>query len=36
MVKLVEKLFDYNVPGIHVFTMGKGKSTRALLERIYK
>jgi methylenetetrahydrofolate reductase (NADPH) len=34
MAKLVEKLFDYGVSGIHVFTMGKGKSTKALLERI--
>jgi len=36
MAKLVEKLLDYKVPGIHLFTMGKGKSTKALLERIFR
>lgn len=35
MAKLVKELFDYGVPGIHVFTMGKGISTKALLERIF-
>jgi len=35
MAKLVKELFDYGAPGIHVFTMGKGKSTKALLERIF-
>lgn len=32
MTQLVEKLLDYGVPAIHVFTMGQGKSTKALLQ----
>ncbi|BBJ27636.1 methylenetetrahydrofolate reductase [Athalassotoga saccharophila] len=36
MSKLVDKLLNYGVPGIHIFTMGRGKSTKALLEAIYK
>ncbi|HEU24602.1 MAG: 5,10-methylenetetrahydrofolate reductase [Mesoaciditoga sp.] len=36
MSKLVDKLLNYGVPGIHIFTMGKGKSTKALLEAVYK
>jgi len=36
MAGLVEKLLDYGVPGIHVFTMGKGRATQALLEAIYR
>ncbi len=36
MSKLVDKLLNYGVPGIHIFTMGKGRSTRALLEAVYK
>ncbi|MDA3813526.1 MAG: methylenetetrahydrofolate reductase [Candidatus Cloacimonetes bacterium] len=31
MTELVEKLIDYGVPGIHLFTMGQGKSAKALL-----
>ncbi len=34
MAKLVNKLLEYDVPGIHIFTMGKGKSAKALLERV--
>jgi len=30
--QLVEKLLDFGVPGIHIFTMGKGKGTKALLD----
>jgi methylenetetrahydrofolate reductase (NADPH) len=36
MANLVEKLLDYGAPGIHVFTMGKGQATRALLEAVYR
>ncbi len=35
MASLVEKLLLYGVPGIHIFTMGKGQSSRALLEAVY-
>ncbi len=35
MAELVNKLLDYGVPGIHIFTMGRGKSTRALLEAVF-
>ncbi len=35
MASLVEKLLDYGVPGIHVFTMGRGQSSRALLEAVF-
>jgi len=31
---LCEKLIENGSPGIHLFTMGKGKSARALLERL--
>jgi methylenetetrahydrofolate reductase (NADH) len=31
MTELVEKLLDYGVPAIHLFTMGQGRSTKALL-----
>lgn len=34
MAKMVQQLLDDGVPGIHLFTMGKGKSTKALLERV--
>ncbi len=34
MANLANKLIEYRVPGIHVFTMGKGKSTKALLEML--
>jgi len=33
---LVEKLLDYGVPGIHLFTMGSGKSAHALMDRVFK
>lgn len=36
MAKLAEKLLTYGVPGIHIFTMGRGQSTKALLEAIYR
>lgn len=35
MANLAQELLDAGAPGIHVFTMGRGKSTRALLERLY-
>ncbi|WP_036225635.1 methylenetetrahydrofolate reductase [Mesoaciditoga lauensis] len=35
MSKLVERLLDYGVPGIHVFTMGHGKSTKDLLKAVF-
>ncbi|MEA3507465.1 MAG: methylenetetrahydrofolate reductase [Synergistota bacterium] len=35
MADLAGELLDFGAPGIHVFTMGRGKSTRALLERLY-
>ena len=31
MTQLVEKLIDFGVPAIHLFTMGNGKSAKALL-----
>lgn len=34
ITSLVEKLIDYGVPAIHLFTMGKGRSSKALLENI--
>ncbi len=36
MAKLAQDLIDAGAPGIHVFTMGRGKSTRALLERLFR
>jgi methylenetetrahydrofolate reductase (NADPH) len=35
MAKLVEELIAYGVPGIHIFTMGHGHSTKALLETVF-
>ncbi|GLI49144.1 MULTISPECIES: methylenetetrahydrofolate reductase [Pseudothermotoga] len=35
MAKLVEKLLSSGAPGVHVFTMGKGQSTKALLEAVF-
>jgi methylenetetrahydrofolate reductase (NADPH) len=35
MAKLVEDLIAYGVPGIHVFTMGQGHATKALLETVF-
>ncbi|MEJ5228817.1 MAG: methylenetetrahydrofolate reductase [Pseudothermotoga sp.] len=36
MAKLAEKLLTFGAPGIHIFTMGRGQSTKALLEAIYQ
>ncbi len=35
MSGFVEKLLDYGFPGIHLFTMGKGASSAALLESVF-
>jgi len=35
MANLAEKLLSEGAPGIHVFTMGKGRSARALLEKVF-
>ena len=35
MTKLLEQLLDYGIPGIHLFTMGKNKSSKALLNSIF-
>ncbi len=35
MAALVEKILSENSPGIHIFTMGKGRATMALLEAIF-
>lgn len=35
MARLVERLLEYGVPGLHVFTMGKGSAARALLEAVF-
>jgi len=35
MARLVEELLEFGVPGIHVFTMGQGHATRALLETVF-
>jgi len=35
LAQLVEKLIDYGVPGIHVFTMGQGRAAKALLETVF-
>jgi len=34
MTELIEELIDFGVPAIHLFTMGKGKSAKALLKNI--
>jgi methylenetetrahydrofolate reductase (NADPH) len=34
--ELCEKLIDYGVPGIHVYTMGKGTATQELLSQLFK
>lgn len=36
MVELCEKLIDYKVPAIHIYTMGKGLSVQALLKDLLK
>jgi methylenetetrahydrofolate reductase (NADPH) len=35
MAKYIQKLLELKVDGIHIFTMGKGDSTKALLKQIY-
>ncbi|HEK85459.1 MAG: methylenetetrahydrofolate reductase [Candidatus Saccharicenans sp.] len=35
MAELVQKLLDSGAPGVHVFTMGKGQGTQALLQALY-
>ncbi|MFA4830685.1 MAG: methylenetetrahydrofolate reductase [Patescibacteria group bacterium] len=35
MAKLVRQLIDFGVPSIHIFTMSRGKSTYALLKRVF-
>ncbi len=35
MAKLVDKLLANGAPGVHVFTMGRGKSARSLLEAVF-
>jgi methylenetetrahydrofolate reductase (NADPH) len=35
MARLVERLLEYGAPGIHVFTMGQGHATRALLDAVF-
>ncbi|UCF65323.1 MAG: methylenetetrahydrofolate reductase [bacterium] len=34
--KLCEELIDYGVPGIHVYTMGKGTATQELLIQLFR
>ena len=34
--ELCQKLIDFGVPGIHIYTMGKGTATQELLTRIFK
>ncbi len=34
-VKLIEELFDYGIPGIHLFTMGKAKTAEEILKQFY-
>jgi methylenetetrahydrofolate reductase (NADPH) len=35
MARLAEQLIAYGIPGLHVFTMGQGRSARALLEMVF-
>ncbi len=35
MAGVIRRLLDAGVPGIHLFTMGKGTATRALLKRVF-
>jgi len=32
--KMIEELIEFGIPGIHLFTMGRHKASKALLERI--
>ncbi len=34
--KLCQQLIDYGVPGIHIYTLGKGTNTRDLLKILFK
>lgn len=34
--KLCQKLIDYGVPGIHLYTMGKGTATKELLTHLFE
>ncbi len=34
-VELVEKLLDFNAPGIHIFTMDSGKSVKMVLQSVF-
>lgn len=36
MVKLCEQLIDFGVPGIHIYTMGRGEATREVLQAILR
>ncbi len=36
MIELCERLLDYNVPAIHIYTLGKAKGTQALLKGLLK
>ncbi len=35
MVKLMEELLKRDVPAVHIFTMGHGRSTKALLKEVF-
>ena len=35
MARLAEQLIAYGIPGLPVFTMGQGRSARALLEMVF-
>jgi methylenetetrahydrofolate reductase (NADPH) len=35
MARLAEQLISYGIPGLHVFTMGQGRSALALLEMVF-
>lgn len=35
MAQLVERLLEFGVPGIHIFTMGQGHATRSLLDAVF-
>ncbi len=34
IARLCQQLIDYNVPGIHIYTMGRGRATRDLLNAL--
>lgn len=35
-IRLCEQLLDFGVPGIHIYTMGKGTTTHELLQGLFK